>query len=69
MWIIADSWFRIDDRSVVMNKLRRLFNPTPEERAEDIAILKQYGQNAMDCLKDGKPVLSSILESQGVADF
>ena len=41
MWIIADSWFRIDDRSVVMNKLRRLFNPTPEERAEDNARMKK----------------------------
>ena len=39
---------------------------SPEERAADVSVLTQYGQNAMDCLKDAKPVLSSILEAQGI---
>ncbi len=39
---------------------------TAEERAADVAILAQYGQNAMDCLKDAKPVLAEILEARNI---
>lgn len=39
---------------------------TQEERTADIAVLTQYGKNAMDCLKDAKPVLADILESEDI---
>lgn len=39
---------------------------SPDERANDVAVLTQYGQNAVDCLKDAKPVLADILEAQSV---
>lgn len=37
-----------------------------DDRISDIKVLTQYGQNAMDCLRDPKPVLAGILESRGI---
>ncbi len=39
---------------------------TPESREEDIALLQQHGQKAMDCLRDAKPVLAEILELRSI---
>ena len=43
-----------------------ILHMTQEERAADIAVLTQYGKNAMDCLKDARPVLADILESEDI---
>ena len=40
---------------------------TPEERANHISVLSEYGQKAMDCLRDGKPALAEILDRRGIA--
>ena len=50
-------------RSVSLNGTNQM---TPEARSSDIAILTQFGQNAMDCLKDGKPVLAEILDTRNI---
>lgn len=39
---------------------------TDEERIEDSAILKNYGKSAMEFLKDGKTVLSDLLDRYGL---
>lgn len=39
---------------------------TEEERAVGLTVLTQYGQNAMDCLKDAKPALAEILDSREI---
>lgn len=37
-----------------------------EARAADVTVLKQHGRSAMDCLRDGKPVLAAILDAKSV---
>lgn len=39
---------------------------TAEERQDDISVLESYGKYAIDCLTDGKPVLSEILGSKQI---
>ena len=39
---------------------------SPAEQTREIALLRQYGKDAMSALRDAKPVLSQILESQGL---
>ena len=39
---------------------------TAEERSAEVEVLKQHGQKAYDCLKDAKPVLAEVLESEGI---
>lgn len=38
----------------------------PETRQKDITTLESYGKYARDCLADGKPVLSDILDSKQI---
>ena len=39
---------------------------TLEERSASVAELNRYGKAAMDCLKDGRPALSDILEARNL---
>lgn len=41
-----------------------IIHMSQDERASDVAVLSQYGKDAMDCLTDAKPVLADILESE-----
>lgn len=43
-----------------------IFQRTPEEQTQEIAVIQQYGKEAMSALRDAKPVLSAILESRGL---
>ena len=49
MWVTDSDWFCMGFRSEQMNKLRGMFNPTPEEKAEDDArMMRIFEQAAKD---------------------
>jgi len=59
------SWFRALDILCKVSREGIIHTPI-ESQAEEIAVLQQYGKEAMSALKDAKPVLAHILDAKGL---